>query len=424
MYIDQKNNINGNKNYQNLSISVPFFNMPETNKKYETTYETSYGNFHPNKCCKTKPNLKNETNTNDKSVNFNNNYILLNQTKKNIPNSESICPNCINDNLAQMRSISRSRSRIKRLSDVSDIFEDKMRGLHKKKLEQDRQNRENRTKNTYYSLFDNRHRSTEYKKIYVSKTDNNISREGEYFGKDIDYGMLRCRNREIKNDKKIFGINLNNNKSHLYNKINSRINNNFLNYNNHKSFIGKNYLLNKLEYSQIIDDQIEKNTRKYWNEKFMKIKEERNLLKEQLENEKETINHEKEKKMKIRNEMNRVNSVILKNKKMREYNEQLLKRKEKEKINNLCKKENEDYAKNLQLQKIKNQKIDEDNFKSATIVAKKMKKKDDKIYPGLNLEGISNTINIKCKCDQCFRKFPKNVMSQIYYSYTEQQKKK
>ena len=83
--------------------------------------------------------------------------------------------------------------------------------------------------------------------------------------------MIRCRNRELKNDKKIFGLNLN--KSLKNNK-------------NNKSWIYKNYLLDKDEYSRIIDEQIEKHNKKNLNERYFKLKEEKKILDEQLQKEK------------------------------------------------------------------------------------------------------------------------------------------
>ena len=48
----------------------------------------------------------------------------------------------------------------------------------------------------------------------------------------------------------------------------------------------------------------------------------------------------------------------------------------------------------------------------------KQKLKNNKSFLGLSLKGIENK-----KCEQCRREYPKNVLSQIYYSYNIQQKK-
>ena len=381
-----------------LNISLCFFNKPDIISQYETTYESSYGNFFPSKC-HTKENLRYSLN---KSVNSKCNLLLLNQSNQNIPNSQLICPNCINENIVEMKS--HSRSRIKRINFNDGYFEDRMKLIHKKKLENDIQNREDRAKQTYNSLFRNRDRSANYKKIYNTNNNNKNKTftEGEYFGKDIEYGMIRCKNRELKIDKKLFGLNLNGNLK------------------NNKSWIGKNYYLDKDEYSQIIDDQVEKHNRKNIHERLLKLKEEKQLLNEQLQNEKMKIENEKDKKRNIRNEMNRVNSVLLKTKKNREYTEKRIKEKEKEYISNLCKKEIDDFIKNLKMKKIKNQNYNEDNKKISQIkykVNENRKKLDNIIYPGLKLEEKINK-----KCEHCNRQYPKNVMSQIYYTFNEHQK--
>ena len=389
-----------NNNLSNLNISTGLFNKCAFKKQYETTYESSYGNFYPNEC-NIKENLRYG---NNKTFNLKSNHLLLNQSNKNMPNSQLICPNCINESIVLMKSL--SRSRINRKKSTNGCFEDKMKILHKKKLEKDIKDREDRAKKTYTSLFDNRERSANYKKIYL--TNNNSknlekSTECEYFGKDIDYGMIRCRNRELKNDKKIFGLNLNKNLK------------------NNKSWICKNYLLDKDEYSRIIDEQIEKHNQKNFNERYFKLKEEKKILDEQLQKEKMKIEDEKDKRKKLRYEMNRANSVLLKTKNFRENNEKRMKRKEEECISNICKKEIEDFIKNLKMKKIRNKNIEEENYKTSQIKNKmnENRKKNDKIiYPGLKLEEIVNK-----KCQQCNRKYPKNVMSQIYYTYNEQQKK-
>lgn len=381
------------RNISNLNSSFYFYNKGSLFKQFETTYKLAYGRFYEEE----KKSKNSNIYTPNKSINSFPQFLRLNQTKNNIPNWKLICPNCINENIIKVK----SHSKIKRLKKKEiDFFEDKMRLVHEKKLKHDIREREERSKKTYHSLYINRHRRNEnYKKI-----TNDISREGEYFGKDIEYGMIRCRNRELNNDKKIFGIDL---KAKLK---------------NNKSWIGHNYLLNKTEYGEIINNQIKNKTRKKKNEKNLNIKEEKDLLFEQLQNEKNRMKEENDKRNYIRKEINRINSIILKEKKIKENYEKRKKIKEKECISNICKKEIEEFIQNLKMKKIKNQKYDDDNFKIALIRNKKSKIekfKTDKNFYGLPLRGIESK-----KCDQCKRNYPKNVMSQICYSYNEQQKKK
>lgn len=382
-----------NKNISSLNFSFCFYNKGSLFKQYETTYKSTYGKFYDEENKSRNSNIY----TPNRSINYQPIFLRLNQTKNNIPNWKLICPNCINENIIKVK----SHSKIKRLKKKEiDFFGDKMKLAHEKKMKSDIMNREERAKQTYHSLYVNRGRRNEN---YI-KISNDISREGEYFGKDIEYGMIRCRNREINNDKNIFGIDL---KNRLKNS---------------KSWIGNNYLLDKTEYNEIINKQIKSKIRKNKREKCLSIKEEKELLFEQLQNEKNKIKEEKEKKNYIRNEINKINSIILKEKKNRENCEKRRKMKEKEYISNICKQQIEEFIQNLKMKKIKNQKYDDDNFKIALIRNKKSeirKFKTDKNFYGLPLKGIENK-----KCEQCKREYPKNVMSQICYSYNEQQKKK
>ena len=386
-----------NRNLPSLNFCMGLFNKNYNYRQYETTYKSAYGNF-----CSEDNNIKeNLRYPQKKSVNSKCKFLLLNQSKKEIVNSKLICPNCINENIVKMKSL--SRSRIKRSKIEDGFFEDKMRSAHKYKLQKDIQNREDRAKKTYHSLFIHRGRSADYKKIYTTNNNDN-SKEGEYFGKDVEYGMLRCRDRELKNNKKIFGIDLNEGLK------------------TNKSWIGKNYLLDKDEYSQIINLQIEKNNKRNENKRYLKLKEENDILNEQIKNERNKINEENNKKNNIRNEMNRVNSALIKEKEKKIYNQKRIKRKEKECISNICKKEIEEFINNLKMKKIKAQNIDKDNYRSVQIkyktLERKKKLKNDKMYYGLPLKGMENK-----KCDQCNRVYPKNVLSQIYCTYAHQQKK-
>lgn len=385
------------KNLSSLNFSYCFCNKNFNSGQYETTYNSAFKNFYKEE----KDSKNHNIYSTKKSINFKPCHLFLNQTKINVPNSKLICPNCINKKIVK----SKSRSRIRRSKNYNlGYFEDKMKTVYENKLKKDIKNREERAKKTYDSLFNNRGRSDEnYKKIDGS--NDNTSRDGEYFGKDIEYGMIRCRNRELKNDKKIFGIDLK-----------KRIQKN-------KSYIGYNYLLDKNEYSEIINKQIEKNNKKNENEKSYILKEEKDLLNKRLQNEKNKINEEKENKYNIRNEMNRINSVLLKERKNRENNEKRRKKREKDCISRICREQIEEFVNNLKIKKIKNRNIDEENYQTAQKKSKNKNKelnriKNDKTFYGLKLKGIENK-----KCDKCFRNYPKNVMSQIYYSYNEQQKK-
>ena len=382
---------------------------------FETTYKCTYGNFYPE-----YNNSKYNFYTNNNYINENQKYctkkstnskhpnLILNQTNFKIPNSKLICPNCINENIVNMK----SHSRIKRPKKENEYFGDKMRAIHENKKKADIKSREERSRQTYSSLFDNRGRSQEVYKNIAKPNDGKVNREGEYFGKDIEYGMLRCRNRELQNDKTLFGIDLNKNNENRKKRILTR---------NNKSWYGK-YVLDKNEYCQIINTQIEKNSQKSQKEKNLKLREENQLLTEQLKDERNKIKTEINNKNNIRDEMNRVNSYLLKEKKDRENTQKKYKKKEKENISNLCKKEIEDFAKNLKMKKIQNQIVVEDNYRYTQI--KNKKNENEKIknlhstYNGLSFKGVENN-----KCDQCNRPYPINVLSQLYYTYDVQQKK-
>ena len=385
------------KNLSSLNFSHCFCNKNIYFGQYETTYNSAYKDYYKEE----KDSKTNNIHTNKKPINFKPCHLFLNQTKIDVPNSKLICPNCINKKIVQ----SKSRSRIRRSKNYGlGYFEDKMRTIYENKKKKDIKNREERAKKTYDSLINNRGRSDE-NYIKIDGTNNNTSRDGEYFGQDIEYGMLRCRNRELKNDKKIFGIDL---KKRLKKS---------------KSNIGYNYLLDKNEYSEIINKQIEKNNKKNENEKSYILKEEKELLSKRLQNEKDKINEEKENKNNIRNEMNRINSALLKEKKIRENNEKRRKKREKECISKICRQQIEEFVHNLKMKKLRNRNIDEENYQTAQNKSKNKNKKlnlikNDKTVYGLPLKGIENK-----KCDKCLRNYPKNVLSQIYYSYNEQQKK-
>ena len=283
---------------------------------YETTYKSSYGRFYPednNKSCnnlKFNQNCANNFLTNYKYSYKNyhknkklENYLKTSQDNKQAENPKLICPNCVNENIIRAKSM--NRLKMKKIYEV-EYFEDKMKLIHENKKKEDIKNRENRAKDTYTSLFNNRDRSSQQYKNITTKNKVN-----EYFGQNIDYGMLRCRNRELKNDKKLFGLDLldktgNNNN---INNNNEKINNLKTN----KSWIGpKNYLLDKNEYSFIINNLLEKEDFRTEKEKFEKIKEEKFYLNEQLKKEKNDVDKEICHKNKKRSEMDKINSHLIK----------------------------------------------------------------------------------------------------------------
>ena len=98
-----------------------------------------------------------------------------------------MCPNCINENIIRTKSLAKLK---RRKNYKTEFFEDKMRNAHENKKKEDIIKREYRAKNTYVSLFRNRKRSAEqYKNIIIKEKGN------DNFGQNIEYGMMRCRNR-------------------------------------------------------------------------------------------------------------------------------------------------------------------------------------------------------------------------------------
>ena len=384
---------------------------------YETTYKSSYGNFYPKEkkqyyYYNKYPHKYNAYNLTNISYNYSNysknrNRENLQKTKqeKNINTKPKLlCPNCINEDIIK----SKSKNRIKRREIYeTEYFEDKMKTAHEYKKNSDIKNRENRAKDTYISLFKNRDRSSQpYNKIVSNYKDNN------YFGNDIEYGMLRCRNRELKNDKKLFGLNLLNNESNIT-KYNKNITNNLK---SNKSWLGpKNYLLDKSEYSIIIAKQMERDNFKNRKERNEKLKQERSILTEQLIKEKNDIKKEISSKNKKREEMNKANSYLLRHKKYEEYKQKKNKMREKECINLISKKQIEDIIKKIRQKRMNYIKIDKENIKM--FEDKKLKNKKEKIimnrnYEGLIFQGMENK-----SCEKCNRLYPKNVL--FYTNFTE-----
>jgi len=391
---------------------------------YETTYKSSYGRFHPEDSNKSYNNLKFYPNcatnnlTNFK-YSYNNyhknkhleNYLKTSQDNKPSKNPKLVCPNCVNENILKAKSITRlKRNNIYE----TEYFEDKMKSIHENKKKDDIKKRENRAKDTYISLFKNRDRSAQqYNNIAIKNKGN------DYFGHNIEYGMLRCRNRELKNDKKLFGLYLldkSQNKSN--NNIGPNAKTNYLKTN--KSWIGpKNYLLDKNEYSFIINKQMEKDDKKTKKERYEKIKEEKNYLNAQLKKEKCDINKEICCKNKRRNEMNKINSNLLISKKIEEYRKKRIKKREKDCISLICKKQLEEMVRRFRQKRLNNINVEKENKKMSE--EKKLKNKKDKILMNRNYEGLVFTGTEQKSCENCNRLYPKNVLSYMYYTFNEQQ---
>lgn len=399
---------------------------------YETTYKSAYGRFYPEDNNRSYNNIQlykkyatnNLTNYKYKfnSIYHKNknleNYIKTSQ--ENIPqkNPKLVCPNCFNENILRTKSMNRLK---KRQIYETEYFEDKMKMIHENKKKEDIKNRENRSKNTYISLFKNRDRSA---KMYKNMTAKD--KKDEYFVDNIDYGMLRCRNRELKNDKKLFGLYLcdNNNKNkNSNNNIEDENDNKKSKINNlktNKSWLcPKNYVLDKKEYSFIIDRQIEKANIKLKKERYEKIKEEKTILNSQINKEKNKLDREICCKKKKRNEINKINCNLLKIKKYEEYKQKRLKNQEKECINLICKKQLDEMIKKFRQFRLKNKNVENENKKIAE--NKQMQNKKEKMIMNRNDEGLSLKEVEKKSCENCNRLYPKNVLSYMYYTYNEQQ---
>ena len=391
---------------------------------YETTYKSSYGRFHPEDSHKSYNNLKycqnyQTNNLTNFKYSYNNyhknkqleNYLKTSQDNKPSKNPKLVCPNCVNENILKAKSINRLK---KNNIYETEYFEDKMKSIHENKKKDDIKKRENRAKDTYISLFKNRDRSAQQYNNIATKNKGN-----DYFGHNIEYGMLRCRNRELKNDKKLFGL-------YLLDKSQNKSNNNIVpnektNYlKTNKSWIGpKNYLLDKNEYSFIINKQMEKDDKKTKKERYEKIKEEKNYLNAQLRKEKCDINKEICCKNKKRNEMNKINSNLLISKKIEEYRKKRIKKREKDCISLICKKQLEEMVRRFRQKRLNNINVEKENKKMSE--EKKLKNKKDKILMNRNYEGLVFTGTEQKSCENCNRLYPKNVLSYMYYTFNEQQ---
>ena len=402
--------------------SLTFLEKCSKQDIYETTYKSSYGRFFPEEKkqfynyykCPQKHESYNLTNISYNNNNFyskNRNRENLQKTKqeKNINTNINIkpkllCPHCINEDIIKAK----SKNRIKRKEVYeTEYFEDKMKTAHEYKKNNDIKNRENRAKDTYVSLFKNRDRSAQpYNKIISNYCDKN------YFGNEIEYGILRCRNRELQNDKKLFGLNLLNKESNIIKYRNNATNN----LKSFKSWIGpKNYLLDKTEYSLLITRQMETDDLRNKKQRYETLKEENDILIEQLRKEKNDIKKEISSKNKKKYEMNRANSYLLRHKKYEEYKQKKDKLKEKECINLMTKKQIEDIMRKVRQKRMNYIKINKENLKM--FEDKKLKNQKEKIimnrnYEGLLFQGMENKT-----CEKCNRLYPKNVLS--YTNFTE-----
>ena len=402
--------------------SLTFLEKCSKQDIYETTYKSSYGRFFPEEKkqfynyykCPQKHESYNLTNISYNNNNFyskNRNRENLQKTKqeKNINTNIStkpklLCPHCINEDIIKAK----SKNKIKRKEVYeTEYFEDKMKTAHEYKKNNDIKNRENRAKDTYVSLFKNRDRSAQpYNKIISNYGDNN------YFGNEIEYGILRCRNRELQNDKKLFGLNLLNKESNIIKYRNNATNN----LKSFKSWIGpKNYLLDKTEYSLLITRQMETDDLRNKKQRYETLKEENDILIEQLRKEKNDIKKEISSKNKKKYEMNRANSYLLRHKKYEEYKQKKDKLKEKECINLMTKKQIEDIMRKVRQKRMNYIKINKENLKM--FEDKKLKNQKEKIimnrnYEGLLFQGMENKT-----CEKCNRLYPKNVLS--YTNFTE-----
>ena len=92
-------------------------------------------------------------------------------------------------------------------------------------------------------------------------------------------------------------------------------------------------------------------------------KEEKCYLNYQLKKERNDIDKEIYNKNKRKNEMNQINSYLLKAKKKEESRQKKIKKQEKDSINLICKKQFEEMMKSLKEKKLKNINIGNTNLK-------------------------------------------------------------
>ena len=394
-----------------MSFILSYKNL--NHNAFETTYKSSYGRFSPEELRQANTNfnfykkgvsgcLTNMRYYNYKTNNNNSENFLKGGEEKNNKNLEKtklMCPTCINENIIKAKSMNKIKRRVYETDGDIKIGE-------------------NRTVKTNKRFLKNRDRSAQPYKRMTSKYNNDNNNNDSYFGNDVEYGMLRCRKRELQNAQKLFGLNS------LEMKEKNNTQNSYRYLKNNKSWVGPwNYLLNKNEYSYIINKQMEKSSTKSKNEKLEKIKEENNLLNEQLKKEKDDINKEILTKNKRRNEMNKTNYNMIKTKKFEEYRKKRIQKQEKECLSILSKKHLEETKKKLRQKKQNNfnfYKINLKMFEDKILKNKKNKKNKiilNRNYEGLVLKGVE-----KENCEKCNRPYPKNVLSQMYFTYNDKQK--
>ena len=384
---------------------------------YETTYKSAYGRFYPentNKSFNTKELFQNYATNNLTNYNLRTNKYRKNKNfdifvKKSENNKEEekhklMCPNCINENIIRTKSLAKLK---RRKNYKTEFFEDKMRNVHENKKKEDIIKREYRAKNTYVSLFRNRKRSAEqYKNIIIKERGN------DNFGQNIEYGMMRCRNRELKNDKQLFGLYLGDENEKNNNNKTINIHERRKNLTLNRSWVQpKNYLLDKKEYSFIINKQMEKENIKARKERLEKIREEKDCLSFQLKKEKIDIDKEISCKNAKRYEMNKANTKLLKEKKIEEYKQKMTKKQEKSFINLICKKQFEDMKRKLKQKKLRDINVEKENIKISE--KKKAKDQKDKILMNGKCEGLIFKGVEKNYCGKCNKLYPKNVLSYI-----------
>ena len=244
---------------------------------------------------------------------------------------------------------------------------------------------------------------------YVYKKDNlrnknnlNKSFDKGLFSGDIDYGFLRSRKRELANDNLILGTSFS--------------------YNN-KSWDNKNHLLKGKEYYEIINKQIENKKVKSYIEKENKINEENKCILYQLLKEKCRQNEDKKRKLKRIKEVNKINEELIDIKKIKKLNEKDLKKKEGEIVLFFCKKQKEEKIKKDKDRKKQVRNIDNENFVASEINKKRKKNEknlENKIKEKDFVDLFMNRVE-KQRCQQCFRQYPKKLLSPFYYSYNIEQ---
>lgn len=337
-----------------MKKSASLINLEKSNiNDFLNIYQSTYKKDFINYFNKSFDNMNNKHN-NKRDISFNCNKKKLYQ--------KMICPSCINENIVN------NKNEIKRKEKITDFFINKI----------EKKNNKNKINNINDQF---------------NKTWNN-----GMFLEDIDYGRIRARKRELNNDNRIFGT------SFCY---------------TNKSCDNKNHIIKGKEYYEIINKQIENKKRKKDIEYQKKINEENKYIYYQIEKDKNRVLEEKRKKQKKINEINKINEILINCKKKLKNYEDDLKKKENEYILILCDKQNKEYNQKKADQKQKEKKIDYENYimsQNNKDRKKNEKEKEDK-FQGRDFLDLFPKNDNKKKCEQCYRKYPKNVLSPFYYSY-------